>query len=273
MGSEGKRSANGVNRGARLRSAPASATMESMSGLLEMAVEAGDEEGLAALVERGARPSAAASSRHVPFHVAAANGFTGCLGILLERFPDMVDERDARGATASMVAAGFGKEAALGLLAAAGADPTAKNHAKSTLLHHAAGTADEGVWRLAVDLSADCLGAVDGHGMTALHCAAAYGAAGLVEMLLEAGLGGMAGERDVDGDTALDLAAEAGLAPWAVSLLAAATPKEVRERTLERVDRLCAADYRTAFKAALDEVELATEVPSSSEGRVGRPGL
>jgi ankyrin repeat protein len=174
-----------------------------------------DAQGVSALLRaryRGNRELADAIRPHVielDAFESAAFGDLDRLGVLLHEDPNLVHARSGDGFSALHLAAFFGKDDAVRLLLASGAEPNGRGTGwmTGTALHSAASGLHIESVRALLDAGADPNARQSG-GWTALHAAAHGGEAELTAILLAAGAD-PAAETD-DARSILDLARETG---------------------------------------------------------------
>jgi ankyrin repeat protein len=160
---------------------------------LHGAAEEGQEATVRLLAEEGVDLTAEDESGTMAIHLAAANGHQAVVRLLLEeagvraggRPGEMTPRQAGAEATAQLYSAVTnGDEQMVQLLLGRGADATAKDKSKCTLLHQAAKGGYEAVARLLLKSGADT-DAKDEFGLTALHEAAKIGHEAVVLLLLE----------------------------------------------------------------------------------------
>jgi ankyrin repeat protein len=139
---------------------------------------------------------------------------------LLDQRPDIVRERSGDGFTLLHLAAFFGRQDAVELLLASGAetDGRATGWMTGTPLHSAASSGNVAIVRTLLAAGADPTARQSGGG-TALHAAAQNGDPRMAEMLLQAGADPAA--LTDDGRSALDMARDRGDAETIAALEAA----------------------------------------------------
>ncbi|TYZ61590.1 hypothetical protein PybrP1_003466 [[Pythium] brassicae (nom. inval.)] len=123
-------------------------------------------------------------------HAAAASGDLELVQTLLSKEHANIDERDASGATALLVAAREGRLPVVQLLLASGADAAAATNNASTPLMLAALHGRAEVVALLLAQSPEVVGAinaVNGSSYSALHCAASEGHVEVARLLLDYG--------------------------------------------------------------------------------------
>lgn len=211
------------------------------------AIEAGDLEAVRSLVDADARLAAARNKdglsaltvaayyRRKPIvelllargvkpdaFEAAALGDANRLDVLLRADRTLVRRFSPDGWTALHLAGHFGKEDAMRILLAHGADhrATSKNSNRNQPLQASAAGGQAGAVRLLLKVGAEVDARSHG-GFTALHIAAENGSAEMVRMLLDAGADAAAVTQN--GKAALDFAKGAGN-PEAVALLEKSAP-------------------------------------------------
>jgi ankyrin repeat protein len=136
-----------------------------------------------------------------------------------------VEERDAAGRTALMVAAAGGLGDAIDLLLAAGASPAARDLHGRSALHHAALGADDTTAALALLEAGSAIDAPDDPGATPLALAVDRGLAAVQDALVEAG----ASPARLSAGQALLLAARRGEAERVSALLALGADPDARD--------------------------------------------
>ena len=178
------------------------------------AAEAGDTDGVRALVDRGALINATREDKSCPLLLAAKGGHVDCCALLLELGADHSQAKEG-GATPVFAAAAANATEVIRMLSAAGADVNAGNAHGVTPLQTAAHHNHAESVALLVELRAD-LSAADRAGNTALHKAArAQGGSGAAAKLLAGvasdplGLRALVLRTNGAGQTALDLAVAA----------------------------------------------------------------
>uniref|UniRef100_A0A6Q2Z611 Ankyrin repeat domain 52 n=1 Tax=Esox lucius TaxID=8010 RepID=A0A6Q2Z611_ESOLU len=128
-------------------------------------------------------------NRHMwtPLHVAAANGHTECLHMLVDsgEEADLTNVTDTRGQTPLMLAVLGGHAACVHLLLEKGAWPDAKDKRGRTALHRGAALGREDCLTALLDHEASCL-CQDSWGRTPLHYAASQGHTDILASLLRA---------------------------------------------------------------------------------------
>ena len=141
-----------------------------------------------------------------PLHEAADAGHQDVVQLLLDRGADPNRAND-KGWTALHEAAKKGNKHVVQLLLDRGADPNKADNYGWTVLHEAARNGHKGVVQLPLDMGADPNKA-NNTGCTALHEAAFWGKKDVVQLLLKRGAD--PNESNDNGDTALSLAQMAG---------------------------------------------------------------
>ena len=131
-------------------------------------------------------PSAVELSAYRGLHAAAARDDAAAIGRLAASGADL-NARDAAGRTPLHVAAFSGRHAAMRALAAAGADPRALENRSYDILTIAAVNDDLATLRLGMELGADPRAVTSPYDGTALIAAAHLGHDGVVRALIAAG--------------------------------------------------------------------------------------
>ena len=179
---------------------------------LHCAAFRGDEKVCRILVERGANVMAKDKFGKTPAHLVIQKGYEKLARLFLERSHPLNYPRDAK-MTLMQVAAAYGRDEIVKLLAHRGCNINERNNIGETPLHLATKNDKLGAMRALIKLGADICPRIDRVGHTPMHYACMYGLQEASVLLLESGANAHEPNDTELGRTPLETAKDSGFRP------------------------------------------------------------